>query len=240
MKRIYLLLICILLGVGCSFAENVNDALYLKNGKIIYGVLLEQTPGVSLKFQARDGSILTFPMSEIQKIDQISDYNVNNSVAEKNNSRADKLGKNHGYKGFVEFGGAVGVGVNGDGIISFSTSHGYQFNPYVFLGAGIGFDYHFGWGIFFMPIYADVRAYVPYSRVSPIFGVKLGYSPVDGQGLYFNPNLGVNVKLKRSLALDFTVGFNLQRSGFFITDFYDYIEYDDNIMGVTFKVGLEF
>ena len=49
----------------------------------------------------------------------------------------------NGYRGFMELGGGPGVGDYGDGFVSFSTSHGGQISPYFFLGAGIGFDYHY-------------------------------------------------------------------------------------------------
>ncbi len=37
------------------------------------------------------------------------------------------------------------------------TTHGYQFNPYFFLGAGVGVNYHFNWSTVFIPVYADAR-----------------------------------------------------------------------------------
>ncbi len=58
--------------------------------------------------------------------------------------------KTNGYKGFVDVGGAFGVGTYGDGLVSVSSTHGYQFNPYFFLGAGVGVNYHFNWSTVFI------------------------------------------------------------------------------------------
>ena len=44
------------------------DIVYLKNGSIIKGMIIEQTPNVSLKIQTRDGSIFVYKMEEVEKI----------------------------------------------------------------------------------------------------------------------------------------------------------------------------
>ena len=42
-----------------------------------------------------------------------------------------------GYRGFLDLGYTTGD----DGCIQFTTSHGYQLNPYFFFGAGTGVSY---------------------------------------------------------------------------------------------------
>ena len=44
------------------------DVVYLKNGSILKGLILEQTPNVSLKIQTNGGSIFIYKMEEIEKI----------------------------------------------------------------------------------------------------------------------------------------------------------------------------
>jgi hypothetical protein len=44
------------------------DIVYLKNGSIIKGVIIEQVPNVSLKIETRDGSIFVYKFEEIEKI----------------------------------------------------------------------------------------------------------------------------------------------------------------------------
>lgn len=117
-----------------------------------------------------------------------------------------------GYKGMA----AVGMTFASEPEIAdfdFSTTHGYQLNPYLFLGAGIGYsvdsegDYHS------MPIYAAVRGNLPLGgRLFPFVNARLGYS-IDGlDGLYFNPGLGVSYMLSSRLGLDFTMGYTLQKN----------------------------
>ena len=47
-----------------------------------------------------------------------------------------------GYHGFIDFGGGFAAGSSGSALVSASTSHGYQFNPYYYLGVGVGYNYH--------------------------------------------------------------------------------------------------
>ena len=46
----------------------MQEVVYLKNGSIIKGVVIEQVPGESLKIQTYDGSIFVYKMSEVEKI----------------------------------------------------------------------------------------------------------------------------------------------------------------------------
>lgn len=44
------------------------DVVYLKNGSMIKGMIIEQTPNVSIKIQTRDGSVFVYQMDEVEKI----------------------------------------------------------------------------------------------------------------------------------------------------------------------------
>lgn len=45
-----------------------QDVLYLKNGSVIKGVIIEQVPNESLKIQTADGSIFVYEMDQVAKI----------------------------------------------------------------------------------------------------------------------------------------------------------------------------
>ncbi len=52
-----------------SFAQqDLQDVVYLKNGGIIRGMIIEQIPNVTIKIQTGDGSVFVYQMDEIQKI----------------------------------------------------------------------------------------------------------------------------------------------------------------------------
>jgi hypothetical protein len=58
-----------LLWASLSFAQSFNtDVVYLKNGSIIRGVIIEQVPNQSLKIQTQDKSVFVYRYEEIEKI----------------------------------------------------------------------------------------------------------------------------------------------------------------------------
>lgn len=50
------------------YAQQYEDVVYLKNGSIIHGIILEQIPGESIKIQTKDGNTFGFKMDEVQKM----------------------------------------------------------------------------------------------------------------------------------------------------------------------------
>jgi hypothetical protein len=48
--------------------SNYTDVVYLKNGSIIKGTIVEQTPGTQVKIQTRDGNMFVYDFSTIEKI----------------------------------------------------------------------------------------------------------------------------------------------------------------------------
>ncbi len=47
---------------------SAQDAVYLRNGSMIRGSVLEQEMGKSVKVQTQDGSIYIYSMSEVERI----------------------------------------------------------------------------------------------------------------------------------------------------------------------------
>ena len=52
-----------------SFAQaGYEDVVYLKNGSVIHGVIIEQVPDQLIKIETKDKSVFVFKMEEIEKI----------------------------------------------------------------------------------------------------------------------------------------------------------------------------
>ena len=62
-----------------------------------------------------------------------------------------------GYKGHVEAGYSVGIGDYDFSRFEVNTTHGYQVNPYIFLGAGTGLHFMSSYKTGDMEIPLDVR-----------------------------------------------------------------------------------
>ena len=141
-------------------------------------------------------------------------------------------GLNKGYRGMVEFGNGFGWG-DLNYVFKLSTTHGYQFNPYFYLGGFVSFGsieysydyrYHlhfnFRWG-------ADARAYLSKGRFAPFLGLQFGMDLYgDIPFVYLSGQVGFRVALKNKLALNFAVQIGPEH----------YFEYGEAI----FKLGFEF
>ena len=236
MKKILLLLFALFAAVPLVEAREYQDIVYLKSGSSVKGVIIEQTPEVSLKLQTSEGLVLTFQMGEVFKIvkDEPDELSTPTNTASK------KLERGGGYRGFFDFAGAFPVSFNGYGTYSFQMAVGYQINPYFFLGAGLSVDLFFDEGVFSVPIYGDFRVNFLNKPITPFFDTRIGYSVYGGKGLYVNPNLGVSFGLNNRTALTFSVGYTKQyielRSPYFPFN----ISHRGFMESVCFKLGVEF
>src|SRR5205085_2634048 len=68
MKLLFSTLI-LLTAVSAAVAQNnLQDVVYLKNGQVLRGVIIEQVPGQSIKIETPSGSVFVFKMEEIDRI----------------------------------------------------------------------------------------------------------------------------------------------------------------------------
>lgn len=67
MKKIILVIAISFLSLQLS-AQQYVESVYLKNGSIIKGTVIEQVPNGNIKIQRKDGSVYVYPMSEVVKI----------------------------------------------------------------------------------------------------------------------------------------------------------------------------
>ena len=65
---LYIFAVVLIFSALSSYAQQYEDVLYLKNGSIIHGIILEQIPGESLKIKTKDGNTFVFKMDEVQKM----------------------------------------------------------------------------------------------------------------------------------------------------------------------------
>ena len=71
MKKIIQNVILLLLVLVCNFSygqNNMEDVVYLKNGSIIRGIIIEQVPNQSIKIQTKDRNVFVFKYDEIEKM----------------------------------------------------------------------------------------------------------------------------------------------------------------------------
>ena len=147
-----------------------TEVVYLKNGSIIKGVIIEQVPNVSLKIKTSDGSLIICQMSDVEKITKEERY-TRDYRKEANNRKAAR-NTLKGYKGFVDFAYIGDVSDYNASKIELSTSHGYQFNNYFFVGGGVALNYYTDADLIAAPIYANFRVNFINKRVTPFCRCK--------------------------------------------------------------------
>ena len=214
MKRIVL---SMLLAVGSfifCMAQEVQEVVYLKNGSIIKGTVIEQVPGKSLKIQTDDGSIFAYEMSEVEKItqEQNTAYGQRRGQRRSGQFMLDGNGVQRGYRGFVDLGYTIGkkYGENTNRI-EIATSHGYQFNPYFYAGLGAGVNYYHKADVWEVPVFADLRTDMLDNWITPYVDFRIGYSVYDETGFYMSPTVGCRFNFGNNLALNFGIGYTLQK-----------------------------
>jgi hypothetical protein len=198
MKKLLTLLLLIFLTTILYSQSNYQDVVYLKNGSIIRGIIIEQVPNKSIKIETADRNIFFYEMDEIEKLTKEPNLDKGNIFLK----ASTHTGLKSGYKGIAELDYLFGVGYYGIGRLEVNIINGYQFNPYFSLGLGTGLRWYMyeGGSAIFIPIFADFRAIFKDKKISPYLSLGLGYSfdatdSFSGLGILLKPSLGVTIKV---------------------------------------------
>ncbi|MDE7409990.1 MAG: hypothetical protein K2N09_08200 [Muribaculaceae bacterium] len=134
-----------------------------------------------------------------------------------------------GYRGFVEWSNRYhhtntywnNIHLNySEFYTGISTSHGYQFNPWLFVGAGIDYEVnhkdirHLYFSNYTLSLFVQGRTDLKFGSFTPFADVRIGYnanSSEDGN-LYFSPSIGYRFDLGRKVGLNVGIGYTLDRS----------------------------
>lgn len=167
------------------------------------------------------------------------------------------------YRGFVDLGYNMAIGNYEIGRfgINIDTSHGYQINPFIYLGVGAGLHYIHEYKTFGMkipldsrestidiPVFANVRFNMGKGKMVPFVDGKYGKFMTNNGGKYMNLSAGLRIAANEKQAINFAVGYTREELEFeTFDDFYDsnsmaYRTCPRKLMteGITFKVECEF
>lgn len=218
MKNYNLILFTALLLFGASvFAQsNMEDVIYLKNGSIYRGLIIEQVPNASYKIEIAGGSIIAVSLAEVEKITKEKrfaapaidnreyysgdNYRMNGPdffYRQRDTSTVPVYLRKRRFFGSVEF----RPGYNNIGL---RFVRGYKFGQFGFLGLGFGFDavsfdkkFSTGRGIFnnsnvndglYIPLYVQYSGEILKKRITPYYFVEAGYAFHPTNPFVSNPN----------------------------------------------------
>ncbi|MDC8001627.1 hypothetical protein POV26_11305 [Aequorivita todarodis] len=229
MKKVTTLILFILISTFTIAQNHYQDVVYLKNGSIIRGVVIEQVPNESIKIETADKSIFVYQMDEIQKITKEE-----KPIArvESPASTSEGEGLQSGYRGIAEFGYQFGLGTYGMDRLKINLINGGQISPYFFIGGGTGLRYYFDAEAALIPVFVHARANVLDKKVSPYFALSVGYTfnasnDFETVGLLVSPATGVTFNVSESVALNVGLSYELQSMEFY--DYYYYGGYSSDV-----------
>lgn len=240
----------------CVNAQSWQEVVYLKNGSVIRGVVVEQIPNESLTIKTPDGSKIVCDMADVTKITKELITSQDNEKIYPSNKlysweRAPR------YRGFVGFSSTVGVGEAEDYVgVKLYTSHGCQINPFFYIGGGLGLQgwiytydeydvYEDSYDLFGIPLFVHARGEFHKAfrkNISPYWDAKMGYTAGgDYNGFYFSPQVGCHFCFGHSLCgLSVGIGYEGTLTG--ESEYYSGYEWSENyvIGGVEFSVIFDF
>ena len=219
-KLMTLLMAVLLMGGMAAQAQDKpekQEVVKLKNGHQVRGKIVTYAPLDSLVIQEDDGTLQTIYWDRIKQITK-ERWKPQQTMG---GDFTPGKGPQKGYRGFVDVEYYLSVDAMSKDHIGFSTSHGYQFKPWLFVGAGAGMkishNKHIkeGYGIkgdFYMfPVFADIRFDLLKSKFSPYLDCRVGYTLGDkAYGIMFNPSMGCRIGVTDKLAVNASLGYSLQ------------------------------
>ena len=227
MKKILWLGLVLFGVIQMAFSQHgpVDEVVYLKNGSIVRGVIVEQVPNKSLKIQTADGNLFVFDMDKVERITKEPRGRRGRGYAEQQyvDESANRLGR---PMGMVQF---FGVGYqeldsyydDGAAYLNYHFIYGYQFVGRFFVGGGIGMEHMAGDALpdsynLRVPLFAAFKVNFTKTRVSPFVQLDAGYhfntDDYIEDGAFLQPKLGV----------DFNLGWSKRRALFLSMSFVEY------------------
>ncbi len=218
MKKIILLvIICLSSPVFVSAQNNMEDVVYLKNGNVLRGIIMEQIPNKSITLKINEKNTMVIKFDEIEKITK-------EAIAEKPKEKAPPT--DYKQKGFIDLteltygygvstittsNGSATVNDKTDPTFGLRTVNGYQFNPFVTLGLGLGYEQYGNSGL--IPITLDTRIMFSRKKIAPVLNLNGGYAAGvnNSGGFCLNPALGLRIFMTKKAAFIFNLGYKMQQ-----------------------------
>ena len=176
-----------------------------------------------------------------------------------------------GYRGFAEWTNRIyHKSYAGDSNTYYNpgvaTSHGYQFNPWIFAGAGVDYSledtgqhYHkdhlrrhsYHLDSYFLAIFGQIRTDLLFGKFTPFADIRLGWNASSSGTVYFSPSIGYRFNWGRKAGLNVGVGYTLDGFRYerykMVTTDYGYQTsiptgeyYNYALSSFSFRIGIDF
>jgi len=238
MKKYLTLFLFVLVTTFAFGQSNYQEVVYLKNGSITRGVIIEQIPNKSIKIETADKNVFVYKMDEIAKLTK-------EPLPGNSDSSFHSSGLKPGYKGIVELGYQVGTGDYGMDRLKLNIVSSYQINPNFSLGLGTGLRFYFDESAAVVPVFVDFRTNLINKGISPYFLLDVGYSfdateGLEGLGFMLNPAIGVSFKVSDNNAMNIGLSYEMQKMDFYYSGYHNYYTSSENSGAISIDVGISF
>ncbi len=218
MKKILVFMLFGIMSIVAFGQTEYQDVIYLKNGGIIRGEIIEQVPDKIVKIETIDRSVFVYEINDIEKFTK-EPVQVLKAFKEMEN------GIKSGYRFLGDFGYQIGIGDYNLDRLSLNIVNGYQFNPYIYAGVGVGLRYYTDDKKAVIPVFLNFRTTFIGSKVSPYLELAGGFSynatdDFERVGVYIHPSIGAQFWLTDQSKMYVGVGYELQKKEVFLYDYY--------------------
>ncbi len=212
--------------------QKQEDVVYLKNGSILHGTILENRPGETIKIQTHDRNIWVFSAAEVDKITR-----QNMPDAPENLSAA--KGYYNATSGGLMFGG---LGLRA------SMANGYKWSPYFSTGGFVSFDMYERDDLF-VPVGLDLRGEILRGPVTPYWLGQIGYPVIATEdtpwrnytpGILYHAGGGIMFMVGKKIGLLTEFGYRIQHISSESISGPNRTETKRQIRSINFNLGLQF
>ena len=240
MKKIFLLTVMLFASLSV-FSRTTPETVYLKNGSIINGEIIEYQPNKQAKILTADNSVFVCNVDDIEKVTREPIDVVAGKI-----STSGYFAPQKGYRFFL----AADQMVGNITAFKFSTTHGTQLNDKIFLGGGVGFcvgSDDKNWDTYLsIPVYADLRYDILHKKSTPFIETRAGVAlAIEGAtGFYGNFSVGgrfkrfsISTGLETLRGTDMFYGYEYNP---FNGSYDNYVEYPEYYLALAFVTRFAF
>lgn len=231
----FLFLLPIFLMVQAQDLNKTEDVVYLKNGGILRGEIVELNENEYLKIETAGRNIFVIMMNEVEEIA----------------TEAIPVQPYFKESGYINRSGFEFMRANGNSTARFYMINGYRFTPRFSAGIGFGIT-PYNDPLTLVPLFIDLNLRFLKANASPYLFVKAGYNfsvhydddvQIDRHsgGLLFNPGVGLQFDLSSNFGWYINAGYNIDNS-YYAFEWWgtQTVENDLSFRRVNFGLGLSF
>jgi hypothetical protein len=190
--------------------ESKTDVVYLKNGSMIRGEIMEIKEDTLIRIRYADSRELIIDFSEIERVS-----------SDQKRSR-----QNYNSSGYMNRSGLELLSGTGNSTFRFATIHGKHFNSHLSAGLGIGIT-PYNDPLNLIPFFANFNYRLLKANTSPFIFLKAGYNfsvyneddenvQLDQHtgGLLLNPGAGIEFNVSPGFGWYVQAGYNIDQSSY--------------------------